>query len=103
MTPRWLLLLVAVLALSCGSPAEKTAGTAPPVDRAAVLAEADVADGASDHVVGKCAVCGLGMDGTPEHSTSLAGYTLHFCSAECQETFQRNPDAVLARLAAPRK
>lgn len=103
MTGRRFVLVVGALAMACGSPAERVAPPAPSVDRAAVLAKADAADGTSDHVVSNCAVCALDMEGSSDHTASLSGYTLHFCSAECRETFQHNPDAVLARLASARR
>lgn len=68
---------------------------------AAVLVAADRADGAEDKVVARCAVCGLGMDGSADFTATHAGYTFHFCSAECRELFQRNPAKVLARLDLP--
>jgi YHS domain-containing protein len=62
------------------------------------LAAADAADGATDHVVSKCATCRLGMDGVPAHTVSYAGYELHFCSAECKEAFEKDPGAVIRNL-----
>ncbi len=67
-----------------------------------VCAAADAADGNTDHVVARCAVCGLGMDGVAEHAATFEGYTLYFCSAECRESFEANPKAILARLAKQR-
>ncbi len=67
-------------------------------DEAAVLAAADRADGAEDRVVGKCAVCKLGMDGSPEYTSVHAGYAFHLCSAHCKETFDHDPVKVLKRL-----
>lgn len=95
--------IVAALAVvaACGTPAPKSADArkSEVVGRAEVLAAADNADGAVDRVVSKCAVCGLGMDGSPSHVSSHAGYEFHLCSAECKETFDRDPERVLARLA----
>lgn len=77
-------------------------GAAPGADKAeaAKLAAADAADGARDHVIAKCAVCGLAMDGTAEHVSHYAGYELRFCSGECKETFDHDPHAVIRRLPA---
>lgn len=91
-------MLAGCRAPSTSSTAAPTAGS---VDAATVLARADAADGTSDHVVSRCAVCSLAMDGSPAHASSLEGYTLHFCSAECKETFDRAPATVLARLDKP--
>ena len=61
------------------------------------LAMADAVDGKVDHVVSKCAKCMLGMDGSAEHAAKYAGYTLHFCSADCKEGFEKDPEqSVLA-------
>ncbi len=97
-----LLLALAVLA-GCRAPS-KSAGAAPEggaVATAEVLARADAADGTVDHVVSRCVTCGLAMEGSPQHASSLDGYTLHLCSAECKETFDRAPGTVLARLERP--
>jgi YHS domain-containing protein len=42
------------------------------------------------------------MDGTSEHVSRYAGYELHFCSSECKETFDHDPQVVLRRLRTPR-
>jgi YHS domain-containing protein len=74
------------------------AATAVPISEEAHLAAADLADGTEDHVVSKCAVCNLSMDGTPELTSTYAGYTFHHCSAHCKETFDHDPAKVLARV-----
>jgi YHS domain-containing protein len=97
----WVLLGVVVLG-ACGRGRGPAVGAARATEsEAAKLEAADAADGAKDHVVAKCAVCGLGMDGKPEHASRYAGYELHFCSDECKETFDHDPSAVLRRLTAP--
>ena len=95
-------LIGAVILGACG----RGAGPAPDATgateaEAGKLQGADAADGTNDHVVVKCVVCGLTMDGTSEHVSRYAGYELHFCSAECKETFDHDPPAVLGRLHAP--
>ena len=65
------------------------------------LAAADAADGATDHVVSKCATCRLGMDGVAQYSARYAGYELRFCSAECKQTFEQDPVAVIRKLPPP--
>jgi YHS domain-containing protein len=92
--------LVVVL-LGCGKsevapPA--AAATPVPVNEEARLAAADLADGAEDHVVSKCAVCNLSMDGKPEFSSTYSGYSFHLCSAHCKETFDHDPAKVLERV-----
>lgn len=63
------------------------------------LVAADLADGAEDHVVSKCAVCNLSMDGKPEFASTYSGYSFHLCSAHCKETFDHDPAKVVARIA----
>jgi YHS domain-containing protein len=88
--------------MACGRGAGTAPGAAGPTEaEAATLKRADAADGASDRVVSKCAVCGLAMDGTAEHASSFAGYDLHFCSSECKDAFDHDPRAVLRRLSVP--
>jgi len=70
--------------------APETAGAAsadasPEVE--ALLAQADALDGTVDKVVSKCPYCHLAMDGSPEHTLVMHGYTLRFCTAYCQEKF----------------
>jgi YHS domain-containing protein len=97
----WVLLGLVVLG-ACGRGRGPAAGAARATEsEAAKLEAADAADGAKDHVVAKCAVCGLAMEGTPEHVSRYAGYELHFCSQECKETFDHDPRAVLRRLPTP--
>ena len=74
------------------------AATPLPVNEEARLAAADLADGAEDRVVAKCAVCNLSMDGKPELTSTYTGYTFHLCSAHCKETFDHDPAKVLDRI-----
>ncbi len=68
---------------------------------AELLAMADEADGTVDRVIGKCAVCGLAMDGSADHATYYKEYSFHLCSSHCKETFDHDPAAVVARLELP--
>ena len=81
------------------APADEPAG--PDVSAfAAQLSAADLADGAEDHVVSKCAGCALGMDGDPAHASTAGEYELHLCSESCKANFDADPAAVLGRLPA---
>jgi YHS domain-containing protein len=96
-----LLACVLVFLTACaGGSQEPAAASEKPFDEAAVLSAADRADGAEDRVVGKCAVCKLGMDGSSEFASAHAGYSFHLCSAHCKETFDHDPVKVLKRLPA---
>ena len=45
-------------------------------------------------------VCGMKVDETnPPASVKYAGKTVYFCSAECKDTFVKNPEAYAAQLA----
>ena len=67
------------------------------------LARADAADGAVDKVVSKCVTCKLGMEGKPEFAATWGDYTVHLCSAECKETFTKDPEKELLALKFPEK
>jgi YHS domain-containing protein len=95
------LLAVAILSLACGrssGPGPAKPPTPPSREILAKLRAADAADGQADKLVARCAVCGLAMAGTPDHASKFAGYELHFCSAECKQTFDHDPARVIARL-----
>jgi len=36
-------------------------------------------------VIGKCYVCGLGMDGSEKFAIKVQGYTAYLCSQACQK------------------
>jgi len=94
-------LTAAVLLIGCGkTTTEKPTGAAAltPEQVETKLAAADLADGAADKVVAKCAACRLGMDGSPEHASTHAGYELHFCSEDCKTQFDHDPAKVIGRL-----
>ena len=59
-------------------PEEKTAmptSIGPVISTTALsrLEEADKPDGVTDHVIGKCYVCGLGMDGSEKFAVKVQG------------------------------
>jgi len=95
-------LIGAMLLLACGRGPGPAPGAATATEaEAGKLQAADAADGTNDRIVAKCAVCKLAMEGTTEHVSRYAGYELHFCSAECKETFDHDPHAALRRLSVP--
>ncbi len=61
----------------------------------AKLAKADAVDGQVDKVIAKCAGCSLAMDGSPEHTMKLSGFTLHLCSASCKTSFGKDTVKIL--------
>lgn len=69
-----------------------------PADVEAKLAAADAKDGAVDKTIHGCLMCGLRMEGSADHTSTHAGYTLHFCSADCKEHFDEHPDTSIAAL-----
>lgn len=76
----------------------------PPADSEAMLVSlksADQLDGKEDHVIGKCYVCALGMDGKPEHSAEFQGYTAHLCSEGCCNHFKEHPEQVISETKIP--
>jgi hypothetical protein len=102
-------MLFLLLVLACSSevtaPAASAAPTAVvrpqgPPPTTACLDKIDHADGATDHVVHKCANCVLVMDGDPKHASSVAGYTFHSCSDTCKGALDANPGEVVARACA---
>jgi hypothetical protein len=68
---------------------------------AACLDKADLADGAADKVIHKCANCGLGMDGAEAQASTYQGYAVHSCSDGCKAAFDANPSGTLARACTP--
>lgn len=114
MSRNQLLLVVSALALAVSSiGCNSTAVPTPPpaakansttVDSKVVLVNlkaADQLDGKEDHVIGKCYVCALGMDGKAEHSAEFQGYTAHLCSEGCCKHFKDNPEQVIAETKVP--
>lgn len=65
----------------------------------AILAKADAMDGTTDHVVSKCGMCALRMDGNDAHVSKVGDYELHFCSEECKESFDENAEEAILTFA----
>ncbi len=65
------------------------------------LEAADLLDGAADKTISKCYVCGLGMNGSPEHAAEYEGYTAHLCSEHCQEMFSEDPESIVSSTDVP--
>lgn len=65
------------------------------------LEEADKADGVTDHVIGKCYVCGLGMDGSEKFAVIVHGYSAHMCSQACQKEFGQSADKIVLETEIP--
>ena len=87
-------------------PEEKTAiptSIGPVISTTALsrLEEADKADGVTDHVIGKCYVCGLGMDGSEKFAVKVQGYTAHLCSQACQKEFADSADKIILGTEIP--
>lgn len=75
-------------------------------DTTAILAKltaADAVDGTTDKVVGKCAGCALGMDGSPDHKLEMEGYAMHFCSAGCKDGFSADTAKKVLAMNIPGK
>ncbi|TWU58329.1 hypothetical protein [Rubripirellula reticaptiva] len=96
------LMAVLISAAGCGSKNEPTAETlAPDQATLASLAAADRLDGTEDHVIGKCYVCNLGMDGKDEFTAEVHGYQAKLCSNGCLDHFQSDPDSIIASTKVP--
>ncbi|MBB3205808.1 YHS domain-containing protein [Rhodopirellula rubra] len=103
-----LALLGIVVMTGCNSAPEELASQAlleaPPSEEIlAALVQADKLDGTEDHVIGKCYVCQLGMNGKPEFTTEAHGYTAHMCSSYCRDHFTSDPDEVISNTEIPAK
>ena len=90
------LLLALGLLVACSSSSPAPSAAADPEQ----LRKADLADGAEDHVVHKCASCGLAMDGKAEHAVKHGEYELHFCSDSCKTRMETDPEGVFRSMAA---
>ncbi|MCP3981702.1 MAG: hypothetical protein GY716_20570 [bacterium] len=64
----------------------------------AMLALADHADGAGDHVVSKCPGCRLAMEGDAAHAMKAGEYELHFCSDTCRDDFAKHAEEAIVAL-----
>jgi hypothetical protein len=67
----------------------------------AKLAKADLVDGQADKVVAKCPGCALAMDGSPEYTLEVSGYTLRFCQARCKDTFAQDTTKSILAMEIP--
>ena len=66
------------------------------------LEEADLLDGKADHVVGKCYVCSLGMDGSEKHAAKIGDYTAHLCSKFCKQEFEKSSEQIVLSTEIPK-
>jgi hypothetical protein len=104
------LIMVVSLCAVYGCDTKQQAKTATPASINAVvskesasrLEEADKADGAADHTIGKCYVCGLGMNGSENFVVKVDDYQAHLCSEACQHEFAEHADEIVAKTAIPR-
>ncbi len=100
-------LALCVAVLGCGKSTETattaTPATAEPASEATLVAlqKADLLDGTEDHVIGKCYVCQLGMDGEEQITCEVHGYTARLCSEACRAHFEASPDEVIASTKIP--
>ena len=83
------------------APAKQEGSAAPSAQVTAKLAQMDAFDGASDKVVGKCPACMMKMDGSKDHAFAYSGYTMHFCTAHCKETWEKDPSKSVLALKMP--
>ena len=67
-----------------------------------LLMEADKLDGNTDQVIGKCYVCGLGMNGSDKYVVKVQGYTAHLCSAGCQHEFETSTEKIVLETKIPK-
>ncbi|MFG0288277.1 MAG: hypothetical protein ACF8CQ_08885 [Rhodopirellula sp. JB044] len=81
--------------------ASATDGPPPSQEILAALASADKLDGQEDHVIGKCYVCQLSMDGKSELTAEAHGYTACMCSSFCRDHFTSDPDDVISNTTIP--
>jgi hypothetical protein len=109
MSIRFKLIAVTSLCVAVGCEFKQESKNLAPVSATAVvskelvarLEEADKADGAADHVIGKCYVCGLGMNGSEKFVVKVDDYQAHLCSEACQQEFADNADEIVAKTAIP--
>ncbi len=75
----------------------------PTISQAALslLVEADKLDGTTDQVIGKCYVCGLGMNGSAKYAVKFQDYTAHLCSAGCQHEFETSTEKIVLETKIP--
>ncbi len=79
----------------------KTTTNPPSQEILTALKTADLVDGKEDHVISKCYVCELGMDGKADLTEQVHGYTVHLCSKMCKEHFHEEAEKVILTTKAP--
>ena len=96
-------LVVALLLVGCGKEERAEPETAVVNDASpeleAKLAAADRADGIEDQIITQCPGCGLAMEGSEDHVSQMADYSIHFCSDRCQDDFAEDPEGMMTALA----
>lgn len=96
-------LVVALLLVGCGKEERAEPETPVVIDASpeleAKLAGADRADGIEDQVITQCPGCGLAMEGSDDHVSQVADYSIHFCSDTCRDNFAEDPAGMLMALA----
>jgi len=115
MSTRFTLITSIALFSMVGCTAEKqetklaAPGSTPPISQVtfsqaaqSLLVEADMMDGKTDHVIGKCYVCGLGMDGSDKYAVKVQDYTAHLCSAGCQQEFEASTEKIVLETKIPK-
>ena len=65
------------------------------------LEAADLLDGKQDHVIGKCYVCELGMNGSEKFSVNVQGFTAHLCSKSCKQEFETSTEKIVLNTNVP--
>ena len=91
-----------VQATSASQPSQAKTTTNPPSQEIlTALKTADLVDGKEDHVISKCYVCELGMDGKADLTEQVHGYTVHLCSKMCKEHFHEEAEKVILTTKAP--
>lgn len=99
---------LSIAVLGCSENTDPATTTEPltttePASEATLVAlqKADLLDGTEDHVIEKCYVCKLGMDGSDQITCEVHGYTAHLCSEACRNHFEASSDEVIASTEIP--
>jgi hypothetical protein len=100
--------LVSIFVIGC-SPKASVPAISPEVTPASVspdalvrLEQADMLDGKADHVIGKCYVCNLGMDGSDKYTAKIGSFTAHLCSKSCQKEFESSAEKIVLETEMPK-
>lgn len=110
MSKRHLLVIILATFFATGCTSEKqssppvTTSVTPTISKAALslMEEADALDGTKDHVIGKCYVCSLGMNGSDKFAVKAGGYTAHLCSKSCQQEFEKSTEEIVLHTKLPK-